>query len=256
MSLPGFTGDSSLYRSKIPYMMSAAPSPGGPSAEVTPSITIMDTLGRRPRLGFGFDDMGGGGIGDIGDIGGLGGGDIAGTVIPFRLCGRFGRRCCEGGLCEAGLVCIDNVCRDLTCGAAGQPCCPGGRCNPTLECNQNNVCRAPCGAGGQRCCPGGVCDAGLACNANGICRECGGDQDICCPGNTCQSGLACVNGRCTACGGFNQACCGNFCQSGLICANGRCIPCGNFIGDPCCPDFPGGRCNFGRCDPITFTCVP
>ncbi|MFL6193439.1 MAG: hypothetical protein ACJ75H_04670 [Thermoanaerobaculia bacterium] len=139
------------------------------------------------------------------------------------------------------------------CGAAGQRCCLNNTCDFGLVCNSSGVCRTPCGDAGQRCCTGGACNSpSLACNSSSICRTCGRTGDICCSGNTCAAGNTCTNGRCEACGGFNQPCCAGVCGAGLTCSFGinRCGPCGN-PGDLCCP---GNFCNFSTCNTVTNTC--
>jgi len=80
--------------------------------------------------------------------------------------GTEGGACLESGSCEAGLVCLDDVC--LVPGGEGHPCDPNHSCDGDLVCFKS-VCTLA-GGDGQPCRPDGNCDEGLVCS-EGECMD-------------------------------------------------------------------------------------
>jgi hypothetical protein len=216
MSLPGFTGDSSLYRSANHYSNFASVSGRNGEGIVASAILPPPTP--------------------------CGGAGQPCCPVVFGS-GASG--------CGPGLICNDNgICRK-PCGDLQQRCCSGGRCNSPYVCDVNGTCRKSCGGGGQHCCANQTCDPGFAC-VNGTCQPCGGPNQPCCPGGGCKPGGICSpQGVCVGCGYPSEPCCpGGYCFQGVCDAAGFCEDCGN-LGEPCCP---GGLCNFGFSCNLFGTC--
>ena len=92
-------------------------------------------------------------------------------AAPGPAQGIAGGACYGNGTCNAGLECLDSVCRATAeAGKVDGPCYGNGTCNKGLTCSIN-TCRAPAE---------GAADG--ACYGNGTCNE----------------GLTCAEGRCTA----------------------------------------------------------
>ncbi len=72
--------------------------------------------------------------------------------------------CYGNGTCDAGLSCVDDVCREEAAdGTAGGACYGNGTCNAGLSCT-DGVCReAADGTEGGRCYGNNTCNAGLSC---------------------------------------------------------------------------------------------
>ena len=74
----------------------------------------------------------------IAAVSSLGAGSDGGTPAPnVGDCGALNAVCCNGGRCNAGMVCAGGLC--LPCGGEGQDCCSNAACNSALKC-RNGSC--------------------------------------------------------------------------------------------------------------------
>jgi len=113
-----------------------------------------------------------------------------------------------------------------SCDSVGDPCCDPGVCNGGLVCLNDDTCGTVCGNGGESCCHMGRCFGAFACVAgSGTCETCGNPGGPCCSvAPRCVGGHACDGAACVACGGNGQPCCEGSCGGGLDCSDGRCRP--------------------------------
>ncbi|MBD3248152.1 hypothetical protein GF382_02580 [Candidatus Falkowbacteria bacterium] len=173
-------------------------------------------------------------------------------VLLGSECGFDYLRCCDTEpACSFGQqCCIDpndperNYCADeCTCGAEEEFCCEGNVCNEGLLCHYGN-CRS-CGEEGDMCClRGDACSEGLAC-LDEQCVACGLDGNPCCQsGDPCIAGKGqrseCLSGICSLCGSKGLRACsqGEECLPGHLYNNNVCFICGN-ANQPCCNEEAG-----------------
>ena len=149
-------------------------------------------------------------------------------------CGKAKNFCCPGEKCDPGLACAGSRC--VKCGGADEPCCGNNDCRDDLICYRNKC--VACGVAGNPCCSNPpACPVGADTDGQRIecisdlCRYCGSNGNTTCLSvPICDTKQLANNGRCFACGGFNNPCCdrafeiGYDCdpQSGLVCKLGFC----------------------------------
>lgn len=245
MNMPGFSGDSSLRRSRIYYQTAA------PSGDVSASaITLALPIRNRP--------LGNGGV----------------KCIP--KCGPCTSTIDSSTGCIKSCVTLSCELQDLPCRGCANPCqgglfCNGICTNPSVNPNNCGACGHVC-QGGMICSNGVcVCAPGLA-NCNGICKDTSSDPSNCgtC-GNSCGSD-PCLGGQCPPpCPGRPQPFpwCGApdssvscQCPPGMACGSREdpqqhimsfdwfCQPCDVFGLTQCgttCTDLMGDPSNCGAC---------
>jgi len=181
-----------------------------------------------------------------------------------------GSKCCPtfcrlGKCCGRGEECVDDYDRGGPGARAG--CCPRGQ----------SVCGGKCCLPGDKCCGDACCPAGFNCQ-QGVCcppdkpAVCNG---ICCAGPCDQNGTCCESPG-YMCGGkccFGECCNGQCCDLGQHCHPTLGICCSNICGPSCCPEgqfclnptlgtcgqcAPGEHACFGepRCCPDGSNCCP
>jgi hypothetical protein len=242
MSVPGFTAQTSLYRTSTSYR----------------------------GLATGSDRLTGGVIASGGWTS-----TFASEVTRLNpWCGAVGGPCCRAPFqnvpafgplvsCQEGLGCdvTTNKCVS-TCGGPGQVCCDGPEtralkwtadgkvqspnswnlremCNQGACDRQTHRCFA-CGTQeGAPCCPPDAAQATARCvgdhlqcqfdplgfSKSGTCRACGSMGKPNCHWG-CDTGLGIRNGLCVICGGKGQLACDDGCDTGLRIRNGLCDTCG------------------------------
>ena len=257
MTMPGFSAETSLYRTSIQYSSTwVLVQAGGAMPQLFCRVTDCPCQYEQCRK-------------------------AGGTVVPgpqppcFYTCEvkpgctcKTGETCCNpftNFCCPPGETCCNPETK-FCCRQGQTPCCAPGRnfcCPPGQLCcdPENNVC-CPTGT---VCCGGGCCApphqcCGTSCTdiktdpVNcGFCGNvCGRDQ-ICANGQcVCPPGLAPCLGGCVdlRADSFNCGTCGNACGPGQTCVNGQCCkPCGGV----CCQ--PGQTCVNGVCSWAPFGCA-
>jgi hypothetical protein len=184
MSIPEFTADYSLYKSRVQYHTVAALAQTARAIPVELSL-LVSTWGNR-RVPCPSGTICCGGYDDSGRCNG-------------DCCPRSVGRCCGLACCGSGFVCCSEDLSDCTdliadpsnCGACGNTCVGGSCVNKTCVCppgqtETNGVC---CSAG-QSGCGGRCCSAGDTCLANGSCCPAG----HACGGECCATGQLCCIG--------------------------------------------------------------
>lgn len=119
--------------------------------------------------------------------------DDEGNYDPSAVGVCSDQECRRDGDCEAGQICIDNLCYNGTAGSIPCECsddCPGGQACYGGECGE----------------PLGVCDDNCNCPIGQACDEgtCVASTDPC-DRITCEGGETCVDGECVA-GGCDPPC--------------------------------------------------
>lgn len=146
-----------------------------------------------------------------------------------RICLERGSRsagesCTEPGVCESGLVCHENTCREVERPGEGESC-EGG-----LEyCQLGLVCRPTAGGSGRTCepyadvdepCVDGACKPELYCRnddeGEGVCKPTKGEGASCEPG-ACQDDFYCVAEVCTERSAPGARCDQKVCEQGVRC---------------------------------------
>jgi hypothetical protein len=252
MSFPGFTAESSLYRTRVLYRLANVWSTGSwndasglvnPAGPICMNNCAADTYCCGPSCclpTWGCCD--------------------SGCCDGVCYGGEDGEaQCCpsDATLCSGGEACAgpgETCCGDITCGP-NRVCCQGGGddyCIPEDSancgaCAATNPGTSTACASGQTCsnhqcsCSDDTdCGSEQTCDGSGVC-QCGSDSGsvACGPNcipedesncgsclNACPTGWACCGGTCTDTSSDNYNCggCGNSCntKAGQTCQNGTC----------------------------------
>jgi len=139
---------------------------------------------------------------------------------------------CDGGSCQAGLVCsASDVCVPDSCEPGDLDCpCDGGACNGIDDyCNEMDVCKA-CSSdiAGCGCDPDGTCQGSNYCDDQTVCQQCPADDKpescVCQRDSDCAQGLACddVENTCRP-----KQTCAELCLPNQLCDE-------SVAGDPLC----------------------
>lgn len=227
MTLPRFSGEASLYRTRNRYRSSAIVFSGSIATQsVVPALTFEDTQNCDRCEQKCIDQSADCTAVATGTwLAGLAGCALSGPFYP--ICAGVVSTTYAGavGICSAKL----GVCTAI-CHAPGESCCP------------------------KFCGPGHCCSTGETCLSDGCCpsgqQVCG--DDCCAPGASCCGGACCSAG--------NSCCAGTCCQAGVPCgADGNCA---HFGGGPPPPppkfDCAPGRapCGFPDATGVIRTCCP
>jgi hypothetical protein len=266
MRLPGFTAETSLYKTMNNYGGSAKTEQAAgliePASSIAqlfqPSFRHVDLFSNQTLTGIGNH-----------------------FPPPLFTCGGLGDSCCWAPIqnlpaygplvsCDIGLGCdiAANKCV-ANCGGPGQVCCDGPETralkwtadgkvySPTSPflvnmcgqgaCDKQSHTCFTCGMNdGDPCCPPDASQATAFCRGanltcqydpvglytSGTCLACGiKDRRPCDWG--CQPGLGIHNGFCDICGGDTEPPCDNGCNSGLGLLKGLCSQCGRAGQVPC-----------------------
>ena len=217
MTIPGFTGAASRYRSTLNYTGSAAASP----VVDADLVSLQKFLQPACRTGFTYCDEG----------------YCANLRSDVKNCGSCGHECdlgtrCVKGFCMCGSIkCLNGLCSNGKC------TCPTGTTLCSGACINLQTDSANCGSCGHTCLSGQECIAGgckcpdISCK--GTCVDSQNDPNNCggC-GTICPKGQSCNVGQCVSV-------CPGGCPDTQVCINGSCsCPAGttlcNDVDDYCC----------------------